>query len=590
MRDNSEALKGLDPAVYGEALRWLEGDYDLATKEEVRRLLQEDPKELTDAFYTHLSFGTAGLRGLMGVGINRVNCYTIRAATQGLANYLKELYLNRKGLKVLIGYDCRNGSRQFAEETAKVLIANEIDVLIFSEIRPVPIVSFGCRYKMCQAAVMITASHNPAKYNGYKVYWSDGGQVLPPHDRGIILEVEKVREPKDVRCGSLHDSHISWIETEIDDAYLKATGSLARYKKENQEHGHELKIIYTSLHGAGVTMVPKSLRAWGFTSLIEIESQSKPDGDFPTVRSPNPEEHEALEIGLDRLQEEGGDLLLATDPDTDRVGAATLHNGAPYIFNGNEIAVLSLAHLLQAPPLKEMNSRQEVAVKTIVTTELFKVIADEYGCECRSVLTGFKYIGQLIEEWENRRDGLAFIFGAEESYGYLMGTHVRDKDGIIACNLLAEAALHAKLAGKNLVTRLEELYLQFGLFRDRLLSLTYPGKEGAEKIRTMMASLRAHPPETIGDHQIIAVEDYKSGLRLDLPGGKTTPLTLPTSDVLIFWLDEGSKVTIRPSGTEPKVKIYIGVKGEKSDASIQEQIKECDQKGERLAKAIQAFL
>lgn len=561
---------------------WLNGDYDEASKNEIRRLQREDPEELADAFYKKMSFGTGGLRGIMGVGTNRLNFYTIRAATQGLANYLNNQ--SGKELKrVLIGYDCRNYSKEFAEESAKVLAANGIEVLLFKELRPVALVSFGVRYKRCSAGILITASHNPAKYNGYKVYWNDGGQVLPPHDKGIIEEVNKVSFPTKVPLSDLSDPLIQKINGQIDQAYLAQLHVLQLHPGNNSKKGSELKVVYTSLHGAGITTVPPALRDWGFTNLQLVEEQSVPDGNFPTVKSPNPEDSEALSLGVEKLVKTDSDILIATDPDTDRLGVVVMHENKPFFFNGNEMACILLEHICSSLRSAKQMPAKAMFVKTIVTTELFKKIAERYGGTCLDVLTGFKYIGQKMSDWDGEQKVPNtmhhYIFGAEESYGYLYGTHVRDKDAIISCCLVCEAALEWKLAGKTLVDFLYEIYQKYGVFREKLFSLTFEGKKGAEKMKAITDKLRKHPLDQVAGKEVETMEDYLSRKSLSLRSGKTTPILLPKSDVLRFWLEDGTKIVIRPSGTEPKIKIYCGLFEKhpvKDRKSIESAISACD--------------
>jgi phosphomannomutase len=530
---------------------WLEGDYDEETKRQIREMT---PEQLQDAFYKRLEFGTGGLRGIMGVGTNRLNIYTVRAATQGLANYLKKE--GKQPLRVLVGYDSRNNSKLFAEEAARVLGANGIEVLLLEELRPVPLISFGCRHKECSAAVLITASHNPPEYNGYKVYWSNGGQVLPPHDVGIIEEVNKITSPDQVKLGPLEPI---WIGDEVDQAYFETTRNLQSYPSQNAKRGAELKVVYSSLHGAGITLVPKSLEGWGFTNLQLVEKQCIPDGDFPTLTSPNPEEPEAMEMGTQQMMAQEADLFIATDPDTDRLGVVVRHDGEAVRLNGNETACLCLHHLC-----RKAKGTNLAAVKTIVTTELFAAIAKHYGVACFDVLTGFKYIGELMDQWETSGEH-EYLFGAEESYGSLLGTHARDKDAVIASSLVCELALDAKLAGETLIDRLESIYKEFGLYREKLISLTFKGKDGAERMSQLMEQLRTKPPEEIAGVAVTEVQDL-------LPGGP-----LPPSNVLLFHLEDGTKLVVRPSGTEPKIKLYAGVVDEEP-AQIEEAIAACDQK------------
>jgi phosphomannomutase len=550
--------KLLDPETEKNVQTWLTGDYDAETKAAIEKM---SPEELTDAFYQRLEFGTGGLRGIMGVGSNRMNVYNVRAATQGLANYI--LKVRQGEPSVLISYDSRHQSRTFAEETARVLAANGIHAYIFKTIHPTPLASFGCRHLRCAAAVMVTASHNPPEYNGYKVYWHHGGQVLPPHDAGIIAEVDKIVSPDQVREAPLDDPMIEWVGEEIDRAYLEATEPLAKLPEQNHAHGGKLKVVYTSLHGTGEPLALASMRQWGFTDLYPVEKQCIPDGDFPTLKKPNPEEHAAMQMGMDQVQALQADILLGTDPDADRLGVGVRHNGEVTLLNGNQIACLCLDHLLTHGDLPVFPA----AIKTIVTTELFAAICKAHDVACFNVLTGFKYIGQLMESWA--RDGdHSFVFGAEESYGYLTGTHARDKDAIAPSSLVCEIALDAKLKGQTLLDRLDALYTKYGLYREGLVSLTFTGKEGADRMQQLMAALRAEHPTQFAGVAVLSVEDYKTSTATDLKTGQQRPLTLPRSNVLLYWLDDGSRLVIRPSGTEPKIKLYGGVV-ERNPSSIE---------------------
>lgn len=572
---------------------WLEGPFDEASKQEIRRLEKENPEELKDAFYQDLDFGTGGLRGIMGVGTNRMNLYTVGKATQGLANYIRSLGGGKHS--VLIGYDSRNNSKAFADEAAAVLLGNGIDVLLYKELRPVPLVSFGVRYKKCIAGIMITASHNPPQYNGYKVYWSDGGQVLPPHDRGIIAEAEKVTSPRDIKRGDSKQAKL--IDGEIDTFYLTNVRNLQLHPGENHTHGGQLRVIYTSLHGCGITMVPRLLRDWGFTDVELVNVQCKPDGNFPTVKSPNPEEKAALKLGTEQMVASKADLLIATDPDTDRMGAVVRHKGHSVILNGNELACIMLEHICRALHESKQMPPKPTFIKTIVTTELFKEIVDHYKAICLDVLTGFKYIGQKMTQYEEEeKAGVTshhYLFGAEESYGYLYGTHVRDKDAIICSALLCEAALHQKLQGKTLVDLLYDIYRRQGIFREKLVSITLEGHEGQEKIKTIMSNLRSNPPRVIGNIPVISIDDYLTHKTTILSSNTHEPLTLPKSDVLRFWLNDGTKLVIRPSGTEPKLKIYCGVKEKHhftDDHSLEKALIKADHRALEMIAHLKAHL
>lgn len=571
---------------------WLEGNYDDTTKSSIRHLLREDPKQLIDAFYTNLTFGTAGLRGLMGIGSNRMNIYTVRAATQGLANYIqKQSKEADQQHAIFIGYDSRHHSREFAEETAKVMAGNKIKVYLFKTICPTPLVSFGCRYKKCLSAVMITASHNPAHYNGYKVYWSDGGQIVPPHDQGIIAEVLKITNPTMVQAAaSLSDPLIEEIDSEIEEAYLKAIYPLQCYPEVNRKEGHQLKIVYTSLHGTGIIVVPKALNTWGFPQPTLVAKQVIPDGDFPTAEIPNPEEKKALQLGIDLLLSSQSDLLIATDPDADRVGVAVRHQENAHILNGNQIAVICLEHICEA--LSKQNRLPERAgfIKTIGTTEMFKAICNHFQRASFNVLTGFKYIAEKIHEWEVASDGYQYIFGGEESYGYLLGTHVRDKDAVVSSALICEVALQAKLEGKTLVDKLYDLYWKYGIYEEKLLSLNFgETKEGKEQMTLSMQRLRQSNLKEINQIPIIAIEDYLLATKYYLESGKTEHLHMISSDVLIYWLADGTKVMVRPSGTEPKVKLYCGVV-EKTFSSIDQGLQSCLKRCDTILLAVKQIL
>lgn len=566
---------------------WLNGKYDQKTKENILKLLNENPNEIIDAFYKKLSFGTGGMRGIIGIGSNRMNEYTVQAATQGLANYLKKQPLTQREHAVFIGYDSRHYSRLFSEEASKVLAGNGIRVYLCESLRPTPLISFGCRFKKCSAAIMITASHNPPNYNGFKVFWNDGSQVLEPHDQGIIQEVNLVKDLDMIRkVDRLDHDLIQIIGQDIDEAYLAAIKSLQLYPGENKSRGQSLKIVYTSLHGTGIVLIPKAFEEWGFTNVEYVKEQIIPDSDFPTVASPNPEEKNALEMGINKLKETKGDILIATDPDADRVGVVVNHYGNYEILNGNQIACICLQHICQA--LNEQNKMPENAafVKTIATTELFQSIAKEHNRPCFNVLTGFKYIAEKIRLWEKSPQGYQFIFGGEESYGYLFGTMTRDKDAIVSSTLICEAALHAKCQGKTLIDFLHEIWKKHGVYVEKLLSVNFEeSKAGHEQLTKGMTLLQSSPPKTINEIKVDVIEDYKKSIRFDLKNGKTDTIDLPKSNVLLFWLEDGSKLIIRPSGTEPKIKLYCGV-SMKDFNSIPETVKACETKADQLLNSL----
>ncbi len=566
-------LPDLDPSIKARIQSWLHGQYDEVTKKRIQELLQTDPKELIDSFYRDLDFGTGGLRALMGVGTNRINIYTIRQATQGVANYLLKMN-GASSCSVAIGFDSRHHSKEFAQETARVFAGNGISVFLFPEIRPTPYTSFACRYLKCQAAVMITASHNPKEYNGYKVYWSDGAQVVPPHDAGIIAEVEKISSLKEIKLATVDSPLIHSTDERLDNAYLSAIYPLQMAKERNQSQGKNLKIAYTSLHGTGITLAPKALSSWGFSTIDYVKEQIIPDGNFPTVKFPNPEYPEALKLGIDLLNAKQSDVLLANDPDADRLGVVVRHRGMPVILTGNEVASICVDYLCSSDRL----GPKDAFVTTIVSTELIGKIAKRAKTTYFEVLTGFKYIGQKIHEWETGQGNYHFIFGAEESYGYLLGTVARDKDAIVSSCLVAEIALAAKVEGKTLVDRLNTIYETFGVHREAQKSLSFPPtKEGMEKMASTMHHLRAQTPERINGKRVLLLEDYLDRKRHDFSNKTIQPLTLPISDVLLFRLEDGSRLVVRPSGTEPKVKLYASVSLPPKKGSIDADIEQCDE-------------
>ena len=573
----------LPPEVQKRTLQWLEPPFDEETKRQVQNLLDHDPYALVDLFYTTISFGTGGMRGVMGIGTNRMNKYTIRGATQGLANYiLKQTKGNTH--RVFIGYDCRKNSRQFAEETARVLAANGIEAHVTKELRPTPFVSFGCRHLKCTAAVMITASHNPAEYNGYKVYWSDGAQVVPPHDMGIIEEVKKIESQQEVKLTSFDHPLIHEVEEDVDEAYFQALAPLQNYPDDNKSSGSNLHLIYSSLHGTGITLMPEALKRWGFTNVSFVKVQITPDGSFPSAHSPNPEEAEALHLGCEQLIKENGDLFIATDPDADRIGVVVNHQGKAVILNGNQVAALLVFYLCTTFSKLGKMPENGAVVTTIVTTDLFPLISSAFNLTCFQVLTGFKYIGEKIHEWEDGK--FSFIFGAEESLGYLYGTHSRDKDAMIAACLLSEMALQEKAKEKTLVDLLHEIYRQFGLFREKQLSVSFgSSKEGAEKMQKIMTQLRGTPPKEICGQPVVVLEDYQTSVKTFTNTGKKEKLNLPKSNVLVFALEDESKFIIRPSGTEPKIKIY-GMVRQKLKGNIDEDLQACDRRLDKILKTL----
>lgn len=552
----------MDKYIEERVALWLNDDYDADTKAKIREYQQNNPDELTEAFYRDLEFGTGGLRGIMGVGTNRMNKYTVGAATQGLANYLKQQFPNQE-ISVAIAFDSRNNSAYFADITADVLSANGITCHLFPELRPTPVLSFAVRYLHCQSGVMVTASHNPKEYNGYKVYWNDGGQLVPPHDKNVIAEVNKIKSLHDTKWQRNPDKvHI--IDSSLDEAYLKLVHGLSLHPEAIAAQ-KQLKIIYTSLHGTGITMVPKALKMYGFENISIVKEQAVSDGNFPTVKSPNPEEKSALIMSIAQAEAEKADLVLATDPDADRVGIAVRNlKGEMILLNGNMTGSLLVHYLLsQWKALNKLDGKQFV-VKTIVTTELIKRMADAYQVPCYDVLTGFKYIAEKIKEHEGQ---MTFIGGGEESYGYLAGDFVRDKDAVIACCLIAEMTAFYANQGKSLYQMLLEIYHEYGFYKEDLLSLTKQGKSGAEEIAAMMVNYRNNPPKEIGGQKVILMKDIQAGIAYHLDKGTQEPIALPKSNVLQFFTADGSKITVRPSGTEPKIKFYFGVVGQLPDVA-----------------------
>ena len=541
---------------------WLGNEFDEETRKQVKYLIENDEKELIDAFYKDLEFGTGGLRGIMGVGTNRMNIYTVGMATQGLANYLNKSF-EGKEIKVAIAYDSRNNSKLFATTAAEILSANGIKVYIFDDIRPTPELSFAVRHLKCQSGIVITASHNPKEYNGYKVYWEDGGQIVPPHDKNIIAEVKNIKSVSQINFNK-DESLITVIGEEIDKAYINEITKFS----VNPELRKDLKIVYTPIHGTGIKMMPRVLEAFGFENVMTEPQQSVPDGNFPTVKSPNPENAEALSLAIKLAKKEGADLVLATDPDADRVAAGVKHHGDIELINGNQIASLLTYYILKH---KNDLKSTDFIVKTIVTTDLLCDIAESFCVRCIEVLTGFKYIAEQIRLNEGKQ---RFICGGEESYGFLTGDYTRDKDAISTGALLAEAAAWAKSQGKTLIDVLDDIYAEYSLYAEHLINVVKKGAEGAAQIAAIMENLRKNPLELPG-LKIEKTFDYKLQKIFDKEGEKPL-LGFPVSNVLQFVYDDGTKVSVRPSGTEPKIKFYISVKskfeGDKSKMALHKKI------------------
>lgn len=548
----------LDQLVLAKAEKWLTGEYDEATKKQVKYLIDNDKTELTESFYKDLEFGTGGLRGIMGVGTNRMNIYTVGFATQGLANYLKKNFAGEE-IRVAIGHDSRNNSRMFAEHVADIFASNGFKVFLFDALRPTPELSFAIRELKCQSGVVVTASHNPKEYNGYKAYWSDGSQVTEPHDKNIIAEVEKITSVSQVMTG-LNKENITILGEDFDEKYLDRIHELS-LSPESVKKFHDLKIVYTPLHGAGVRLVPASLRKFGFTNVISVPEQSVIDGNFPTVESPNPEERKTMSMAIELARKEGADLAMATDPDSDRIGLALRNGKGEYVLlNGNQTLVLLMCYqLTRWAELGRIDGNQYV-VKTIVTSMMPDAVAEHFGVKCYNCLTGFKFIAKVIREQEGKTK---YIGGGEESFGYLAGDYVRDKDGVSACSLAAEAAAWAKdKMGMTLYEWLQDLYVKYGFYREGLVNVVRKGKDGAELIQNMMVEYRANPPKSILGSPVVKIYDYKTLEVLDVESGKRSPIEGVTdhSNVLQWVTADGTKVSVRPSGTEPKIKFYFGVK------------------------------
>jgi len=572
--------------VTDKAISWIKGNYDAETKEEVQQMLDSDDKtKLIDAFYKDLEFGTGGLRGIMGAGSNRMNIYTVGSATQGLSNYLKKEFADLDEIKVVIGHDCRNNSRKFAEISADIFSANGIKVYLFENLRPTPEVSFAIRRLGCQSGIMITASHNPKEYNGYKAYWNDGAQVLAPHDKNIIAEVNRIKSVDDIRFEGNKDL-IEIIGKDMDKAFIEEVKKLV-LSPEAITRNNDLKIVYTPIHGAGSTLVPDALRAVGFTNIISVPEQDVISGDFPTVVSPNPEESAALDLAIKKATETGADLVMATDPDADRIGTAIRDNKGNFILvNGNQTMLICLYYLMTRRDELQLLTGKEYVVKTIVTTELVKEIADKRGIELFDCYTGFKWIAEIIRQNEGIKK---YIGGGEESYGFLAGDFVRDKDSVSACTLFAEIAAWARDNGKSMYELLQDIYLEYGYSKEVGISLVRKGKEGADEIEAMMKNFRVNPLTSLGGSPVTLVKDFAKLEAVDHLHSEHISLEMPTtSNVLQFFTEEGTKLSIRPSGTEPKIKFYIEVKG--GPAKTREALEEAEEAANRKISAIREEL
>lgn len=535
--------------------QWLLSEaIDQQTKDFIIDLIKNDIEQFNESFYRNLEFGTGGLRGIMGIGTNRMNQYTVSMATQGFVNYIIKWNPNKQ-IKAVISFDSRNKSEEFALITAKVMAANGFKVFLFNELRPTPVLSYAVRQLKCDAGVMITASHNPKEYNGYKAYWNDGGQLVYPHDTLVIEEVVKIKDFSQVKSNG-NENNITIVDSSFDKLYLNEVLKLSLSPKTIEKHSN-IKICYTPLHGTGITMVPKALEMYGFKNISIVKEQAVLDGDFPTCKSPNPEEHSAMELGMKLAKEIDADVLLATDPDADRVGIAVKDNNNEFVLiNGNQTATVLTYYILKILKETDRLKGNEYTIKTIVTSELIRKVSESFGVKNYDVFTGFKFIAEKILELESKEK---YICGGEESYGFSIGDYVRDKDAVSACCLIAEVCAWAKEQGKSFFDILLGIYLEYGFFKEELLSITIKGKSGAEQIQKMMADFRHNPPKTIIGLEVVMIKDYQKQTTLDTITLKEEILGFPKSNVLQFFLKDGSKISIRPSGTEPKIKFYFGV-------------------------------
>jgi phosphoglucomutase len=574
-------MKNMDNAILDKVNVWLNGNYDDDTKAGILKLQANNPDELADAFYRNLEFGTGGLRGIMGIGTNRMNRYTIGMATQGYANYLKKCFEGE--ISVAIAYDCRNNSRLFAEITANVFAANGIKVFLFESLRPTPELSFAIRHLKCKGGVVCTASHNPKEYNGYKAYWDDGAQMVSPHDKNVIIEVEKIASVDEVKWTG-NESNITIIGKEIDEAYFSMVKSLSVFPEVCAVQ-HDLKIVYTPIHGSGIKLVPDALAIYGFTNVHVVAEQSIPDGNFPTVIYPNPEETETMSIGLKKAKELDADILIGTDPDADRVGVGVKNNKGEWVLlNGNQTALLAFNYMIESRKEKGLSKPNDMVIKTIVTTDMIDVIAKASGISCYNVLTGFKWIASLIKQKEGVEN---YVVGGEESFGLMIGNEVRDKDAVSASAILCEMAAYEKNKGRSLFDKLIDLYVQYGFYKEDLLSITKKGMNGVAEINAMMESFRTNPPKSIIGIQVEKLLDYELKVGKNLIDESSWEIDLPKSNVLQFELTDGTKISARPSGTEPKIKFYFSVNSTLSDATTFEtEEKKLNEKIVQIIKAL----
>lgn len=563
----------MDAAIQAKIDTWLNGNFDAATKEEIKKLQTENTSELADAFYRNLEFGTGGLRGLMGVGTNRMNKYTVGMATQGYANYLKQCF--PAGVSVAIAHDSRNNSRFFAETTANVFAANGIKVYLFEALRPTPELSYAIRTLKCQGGVVCTASHNPKEYNGYKAYWDDGSQLVPPHDRNVIKEVDKIVSVDDVKW-SAGETNITIIGKEMDEQYMEMVKGLSVYPEVIAKH-KDLKIVYTPIHGTGITLLPQVLKKFGFDNVHIVKEQSEPDGNFPTVAYPNPEESEAMSYGLKLAEQLDADILCGTDPDADRLAIGVKDSKGKWVLmNGNQTAVLAFNYLMEARKAKGVAKPNDMVITTIVTTPMIDALAKGNGVACYRVLTGFKWIAAMIREKEGKEN---YVIGGEESFGLMIGDKIRDKDGVSAVALLCEMAAYEKEKGRSLYEKMIDLYVQYGFYKESLISITKKGMDGQQQIAAMMESYRNNPPKTINGSPVVQLLDYELQKGSNPQTGEEWKIELPKSNVLQFILADGSSISARPSGTEPKIKFYFSVNTKLNNATDFDKVnKEVDEK------------
>ena len=564
-------------AILKNAKNWLTDFFDDKTKNEIQKLIDNNTEELKDRFYKNLEFGTGGMRGIMGAGTNRINKYTLGKSTQGLSNYLKQVY-NKEQVKVVIAYDCRHNSDTLARTVAQVFAANGIKVFLFSELRTTPELSFAVKYLNCHAGIVLTASHNPPEYNGYKVYWTDGGQIVPPQDGAIVSEINSLAF-EDIKFNA-DESLIELIDKKVDEAFIEASVKNGNFNAKGKD---DFKIVFTSLHGTSITVIPEVLKRAGYKNVTVIEEQAKPDGDFPTVVSPNPEEPEALSMAIKKAEEIGADMVIGTDPDSDRLGVAVRNlEGKMEILNGNQAMIMMTKFLLDQRKKKGITGKEFIA-STIVSTPMMDSLAKGYGVECKTALTGFKWIAKMIKDFPDQ----PFIGGGEESFGFMVGDFVRDKDAVTSTLLACEIGANAKANGSSFYKDLIDCYVDYGFFKEKLISLTKKGMSGAEEIKQMMIDFKDNPVEAIDGSKVVTVEDYNTATSKNVITGKVTPIDIPKSNVLIYITEDGTKMAARPSGTEPKIKFYFSINTKLKNAADYKKVDaELDAKIERILKEL----